>query len=235
MLGTILTGFGIFQASELSDKTMEEKFIIPSQVLNGLTVMFLLYLTATSSFSNSYKLFIIVVLVGGMILEIYLTSYADRKPESIAAYVFVTLNFLIRSFFLIDLIQGEWVSPIVKSVKPVQAVVKDTIVAPLQEAVKEATMPAPESVAKPEVSEDIGRELVSKWDKLKNSIRTRPEGLNEESTKEAWKSVIRPAKDEGRKDIKEVLREAVGKLTDKDGNPVPLNSVDAVGGRKRRS
>jgi len=72
--GTVFTGLGIFKTSESSNKQLEETYIIPSQILNGLTVMFLLYLTSTSNFSPSYKLFIIVLLVGGMLIEIYLTS-----------------------------------------------------------------------------------------------------------------------------------------------------------------
>lgn len=227
--GTVFTGFGIFRTNEMSDKHLDEAFIIPSQVLNGLTVMFLLYLTSTSNFSPSYKLLIIVLLVGGMILEIYLTSYADRKAESIAAYVFIALNFLIRAFFLIDLVQGDWVSPITQSVKPAQRVVKENVVKPVEQVMKEMVAPKPE----PDVSSDVGRELISKWDKLKGILRSKPEGINPDSEKDAWKSVVRPAKDEGRTDIKEVLREAVERLKDKDGNPIPLNSVDAVGGRKR--
>ena len=115
--GTAFTGFGIFKTSESSNRQLEESYIIPAQVLNGLTVMFLLYLASTSNFSASYKLFVIVVLVSGMMIEIYLTSYADREAESIASYVFVAINFLIRAFFLVELIQGEWVSPITQTVK----------------------------------------------------------------------------------------------------------------------
>jgi hypothetical protein len=233
LVATGVTIYGIFKSNELSEKQLDERAIIPSQVLNGLTVMFLLYLTATNTtFSPSYKLLIIFLLVGGMIIEIYLTSYADREAESIAAYMFVVMNFLIRAFFLIDLAQNEWLAPI----KPIQKAVKASVMKPLEQAIKEVSKPVTEAVSKPQVSEaveDAGKELISKWDKLKNVIRSKPEGLNEESTKEAWKSIIRPAKDEGRKDIKEVLKEAVGKLKDKDGNPIPLNSVDAIGGSKR--
>lgn len=231
LVGTGLTGYGIFRTNEMSEKHLDEAYIIPSQVLNGLTVMFLLYLTSTSNFSASYKFLIIILLVGGMILEIYLTSYADRKAESIAAYVFISLNFLVRAFFLIDLLQGEWVSPIRYTAKPVQQVIKDNVMKPVEQAVKEV-ISAPKEDVKP-VIDDTGREIISKWDKLKGILRSKPEGINPDSEKDAWKSVVRPAKDEGRTDIKEVLKEAVGKLKDKDGNPIPLNSVDAVGGRKR--
>lgn len=234
MAGTALTGIGIFRTNEMSEKTLDEAFIIPAQVLNGLTVMFLLYLTSTSAFSPSYKLLIIVLLVGGMILEIYLTSYADRQAESIAAYVFIALNFLIRAFFLIDLLQGEWVKPFTSPVKSVQDVVKTSVVKPVEQAIKEVVQPSA-PVPKPDSdnSQKVGSELVSKWDKLKNILRSKPEGLDKESEIDAWRSVIRPAKDEGRTDIKEVLKEAVEKMKDGSGNSIPLNSVDAIGGKRR--
>lgn len=236
LLGTVLTGFGIFRTNEMSEKHLDESLIIPSQVLNGLTVMFLLYLTSTSKFSPSYKLLIIILLVGGMILEIYLTSYADRKAESIAAYVFISLNFLVRAFFLIDLIQGEWISPITQSVKPVQRVVKDTVVKPIQDVVKEVMDVSPlkeTTQAPPKIESSVNRDLRSKWDKLRDILQSKPEGLTRESKDDAWRNVILSAEKSGRTDIKEVLREAVEKLKDKDGNPIPLNSVDLVGGRKR--
>lgn len=233
MLGSILTIVGIFRTNELSERHIDESLIIPSQVINGLTVMFLLYLTSTSAFSPAYKLLIIVLLVSGIIIEIYLTSYADRQAESIAAYVFISLNLLIRAFFLIDLVQGEWVKPFTGSIKPVQQIVKQNVVKPVEQAVKEAlpTAPVKESAPKVETT-DIGRDLQSKWDKLKKVIESRPEGLSVESEKDAWRNVVRPAKDSGRTDIKQVLREATEKMKDKAGNPIPLNTVDAVGGRK---
>jgi hypothetical protein len=234
MAGTVMTGIGIFRTNEMSEKTLDESFIIPAQVLNGLTVMFLLYLTSTSPFSPSYKLLIIILLVGGMILEIYLTSYADREAESIAAYVFIALNFIIRAFFLIDLIQGEWVKPFTSSVKPVQAVVKASVVKPVEQAMKEVTQPsAPAPKPESEAPKKAKSELISKWDKLKDMLQSKPEKLDNESKNDAWKTVIRPAEDSGRTDIKEVLKEAVGKLKDGEGNPIPLNSVDAIGGKRR--
>lgn len=232
--GTGLTGYGIFRTNEMSEKHLDEAYIIPSQVLNGLTVMFLLYLTSTSNFSPSYKLLIIFLLVGGMILEIYLTSYADRKAESIAAYVFICLNFLTRAFFLIDLVQGDWVSPITYSAKPIQQAIKESVVKPVEQAVKEVVLPTSQPTPKPsEPAESVWPEIQSKWDKLRDSIKARPEGLNSDTEREAWKTIIRPSKDSGRKDIKQILREAVGIMKDKDGNPIPLNTVDTVGGRKR--
>lgn len=227
LIGSGLTVVGIFKTSDLSEKYLNDAYIIPSQVLNGLTVMFLLYLTATNTvFSPSYKLLIIFLLVGGMLIEIYLSSYSNRKAESIAAYIFISLNFLIRAFFLIDLAQSEWVKPFTSPVKPIQSAIKQAVVKPIENII------APKS--EPEtVTEDYGKILVQKWDKLKGILKDKPEGLDESTQKKAWESVIKPARNQGRKDIVAVLKEAVSGLTDKDGNPIPISSVDSVGGARK--
>lgn len=225
--GSGLTIVGIFNTNDLSEKYVNDKYIIPSQVLNGLTIMFLLYLTSTNTvFSPSYKLLIIFLLVGGMIIEIYLTSYADRKAESIAAYVFISLNFLIRAFFLIDLTQSEWVKPFTNPIKPIQQAIKENVVKPVEQAIQQA-------VVEPEKSEHRTSELTSKWDQLRDILKNKPEGLDQSSQKEAWENIIKPARRSGRKDVKEVLKEAVAVLKDKDGNSIPLNSVDAIGGVRK--
>ena len=228
MLGTVLTGFGIFRTNEMSDKHLDEAFIIPSQVLNGLTVMFLLYLTSTSNFSPAYKLLVIVLLVGGMVLEIYLTSYADRKAESIAAYVFISLNFLVRAFFLIDLIQGDWVSPITQSVKPVHQAVKETVVKPIQQVVKEVVAPAPQPKVEAPSSDAVG-DYKDKFRALVKDVKSKnPDFDNMTIVRDAW-----PIIDEAAKTgefTKEHLKEALDKIKNKDGTSV---SGVSVGGRKR--
>jgi len=226
LVGTGLTGYGIFRTNEMSEKHLDEAYIIPSQVLNGLTVMFLLYLTSTSSFSASYKLLIIVLLVGGMILEIYLTSYADRKAESIAAYVFISLNFLVRAFFLIDLLQGEWVSPITYAAKPVQQVVKENVMTPLQEVMKEVVSTEPKVEAS---SADLIGEYKDKFRSLVKDVKSKnPNFDNMTIVRDAWPIIDEAAK--AGEFTKEHLKEALGKIKNKDGTPV---SGVSVGGRKR--
>ena len=231
-IGTGFTMYGIFKTTDISEKNLTDEYIIPSQVLNGLTVMFLLYLTATNNvFSPSYKLLIIFLLVGGMIIEIYLTSYADRKAESVAAYVFITLNFLIRAFFLIDLVQNEWVQPFTSPIKPVQQAVKETLVKPVESVIKEMVKPEPQP--KSQAAQDSSKELGDKWQKLKDTLKSRPEGLDGKSESEAWNTVIKPAKQSGRKDVIAVLKEAAAVMKDSSGNPVPVSSVDSIGGSRK--
>lgn len=231
-VGTGFTIYGIFKTNDMSEKNLEEKFIIPSQVLNGLTVMFLLYLTATNlTFSPSYKLLIIFLLVGGIIIEIYLTSYANREAESIAAYVFISLNFLIRAFFLIDLVQSEWVKPFTSPVKPIQEALKESVMKPAEQAIKDIITPKPSP--QPQQKTEAQNDISTKWTNLKEVLKARPEGLDGKSESDAWKTVIKPAKESDRKDVMAVLKEAVAVMKDSNGNPIPLNSVDSIGGSRK--
>ena len=221
MIGSVLTGFGIFESTDV----LANQFIIPAQVLNGLTVMFLLYLTSTSTFSPSYKFLIIVLLVGGMLIEVYLTSYAEKKAESIAAYMFLALNFLIRTFLLIDLVQGEWVRPFTRTVKPIQEAVKDIV--------KEVT-PTPEPVSKIIEDKPSTDEIGEYKDKFKAIVREvkskNPNFDNMTIVRDAWRVIDEAAK--AGEFTNEHLKEALDKIKNKDGSNI---SGVTVGGRKRRS
>lgn len=225
--GTVFTGFGIFKTRDMGEKNIDESLIIPSQVLNGLTVMFLLYLTSTSNFSPSYKLLVILLLVGGMLIEIYLTSYADREAESIAAYVFIAVNFLIRAFLLVELVQREWVSPISQTIKPVQTAVKD--------AVKGITSPLTEMISKPSVAEekpsvDEVMEYKEKWRSIVKDVKAKNENIDGSTVGTAWRVIDDAAK--SGEFTKEHLKEALDKLKNKDGSSVVGVTI---GGKKYRS
>lgn len=222
--GTAFTGFGIFKTSESSNRQLEESYIIPAQVLNGLTVMFLLYLASTSSFSASYKLFMIVMLVGGMMIEIYLTSYADREAESIASYVFVAINFLIRAFFLIELVQGEWVSPITQTAKPIQKAMKEAVVSPVQKAVAEIVSPSVEE--KPSV--DKVMEYKDSWKAIVKDVKEKNPNYDGSTVSKAWSVIDEAAK--ASEFTKDHLKEALDKIKNKDGTPI---TGVTIGGKSR--
>jgi hypothetical protein len=224
--GTAFTGFGIFKTSESSNKQLEESYIIPAQVLNGLTVMFLLYLSSTSSFSASYKLFIIVVLVGGMMIEIYLTSYADREAEAISSYVFVAVNFLIRAFFLIELVQGEWVSPITQTAKPIQQAVKETVVSPVQKAV--ADMMSKPSVAEEKPSVDKVMEYKDSWKTIVKDVKEKNPNYDGSTISKAWDAINDAIK--ANELTKEHMKEALEKIKNKDGTAI---TGVTIGGKRR--
>lgn len=225
IIGTGVTMYGIFRTNDLSEKHLDEAYIIPAQVLNGLTVMFLLYLTSTSNFSPVYKLFMIVVLIGGLLLELYLTSYADRKAESIAAYVFITTNFLARAFFLIELIQGDWVSPITRSARPIQQAMKDTFVRSLTETVKEA---APSSIVDDKLISDEISAYKDRWRTIVKDVKANNTDVDGSTISTAWRVIDDAVK--ASEFTKEHLKEALDKVKNKDGTSV---SGVTIGGRKR--
>jgi hypothetical protein len=225
MIGAAFTIIGIFRTNQMSEKNLDEAYIIPSQVLNGLTVMFLLYLTSTSNFTPLYKLLVIIVLVGGMMLEIYLTTYSDREAESIAAYVFITTNFLIRAFLLIELVQGEWVTPMTRSAKPIQQAVKDTFVRPLTEAVKEVASPL--TVDEKPSSDDISA-YKDRWRAVVKDVKANNTDVDGSTIATAWRVIDEAVKNN--EFTKEHLKEALDKVKNKDGTDV---SGVTVGGRKR--
>lgn len=219
--GAGVTIIGIFKAGEVQDKTLGDEYIIPSQVFNSLTVVFLLYLTANNtSFSASYKLLIILLLVGGLVIEIYLTNYSDRKPESIAAYAFIVLNFLIRTFFLIDLSQSEWISPITQPVAPIQKAIKQTIT--------DITTSTPSP--SPTVSSDtLVTEYKDQWRNIVKDVKAKNPDVDGSTVGTAWRVIDEAVKNEEL--TKAYLKEALSKLKNKDGSDVTGVSV----GGKRRS
>jgi hypothetical protein len=227
--------YGIFQVNSTGDKSAGDQFIIPSQILNSLTVIFLLYLTMNNSYmSNSYKFLIILLLVGGVVAEIYITGYSDQSLENTLSYVVIVLNFLIRVFFVVELSKNGVTSPIITPLQPMQKAVKEAVVRPMEQAIKRVVEPAPAPRAKQEsAEEDYGKMIISKWDSIWRKIKASPEGLDEESRKQAWNEVVNPASKEGRKDVMGVIKEAISKLKDSSGNPIPQSILDTIGGARK--
>lgn len=225
ILGSGLTAIGIFRSGEIGGNQLDETFIIPSQVLNGLTVMFLLYLTSTNTtFGAFYKLLIILLLVGGMFFEIYLSSYGNEKSESIAAYVFISLNFLIRSFFLLELAQSEWIVP-----RQTIDVLKDNLVKPIQDVVKDMAKSAPRVDLEDKPSSDSISDYKDRFREILKEAKSKNPDIDSSTIqREAW-PVIDVATKAG-EFTNEHLKEALNKVKNKDGSSI---SGVSVGGRKR--
>jgi hypothetical protein len=114
MGGTFATALGLIKiVDNPSGQAMaEEEYIVPAAVGNTLCVVFLIWLTATiPTRSTAYKLTVIVVLLVGLIGEIYLTFFFTSKPAVYGTYVLVVVNFLIRTFYVLEYVQDTW-SPV---------------------------------------------------------------------------------------------------------------------------
>jgi len=112
--GTFATALGLIKiGDDPSGQFMsDEEYIVPAAVGNTLCVIFLIWLTATiPTRSTAYKFLVIIFLVLGLIGEIYLTFFFTKPPAVYGTYVLVVVNFLIRTFYVLEYVQDTW-SPI---------------------------------------------------------------------------------------------------------------------------
>ena len=112
--GTFATALGLIKiGDDPSGQFMsDEEYIVPAAVGNTLCVIFLIWLTATiPTRSTAYKFIVIIFLVLGLIGEIYLTFFFTKPPAVYGTYVLVVVNFLIRTFYVLEYVQDTW-SPI---------------------------------------------------------------------------------------------------------------------------
>ena len=112
--GTFATALGLMKiGDDPSGQFMaDEEYIVPAAVGNTLCVIFLIWLTATiPTRSTAYKFIVIIFLVLGLIGEIYLTFFFTKPPAVYGTYVLVVVNFLIRTFYVLEYVQDTW-SPI---------------------------------------------------------------------------------------------------------------------------
>jgi hypothetical protein len=109
--GTFATALGLIKiGDDQSGQFMsDEEYIIPAAVGNTLCVIFLIWLTATiPTRSTAYKFIVIIVLIFGLIGEIYLTFFFTEPPAVYGTYILVVVNFLIRTFYVLEYVQDTW-------------------------------------------------------------------------------------------------------------------------------
>jgi hypothetical protein len=223
MGSTAAIGMGIYAVNTDDDKSTEIplKFLLPASIANTLLTIILLYLTATiTTIGPGAKLFISILLIAGLVLEIYLTNYVTNMPESVATYFVIVLNILVRSFYVLQFVQDEWTRPFGTSVPTVAEVAKVVTPAPI------AALPT--VIAKPPAppQQNKGR-MIDKWDSIWARIRDSPKGLDENSKNQAYREIIRPAK--GNLTI-DIVEQAAKALKYKDGTPVSASDIK-LGGR----
>ena len=228
MGAAVATSLGIYEASTDADPsttTVDLKFIIPAAVGNSLLVMVLVYLTATiKTIGPGEKFFISFILIAGLVIEIYLTTYIEKMPESIATYFMIALNFLIRSFYVLQFVQDEWTRPFAPAIKAASTVL------PSVATPKSSSSPSSAPAASTSAPTDKERRtFLEKWDKIWERIRDSDKGLDIKSKAVAFGSVIRPAEKEGRIS-NDILMEAAKLLKYRDGSFVSASDIK-IGGR----
>lgn len=218
---TILIGAGIYTANNDADPStaVPLKFVIPAAVLNTLLVLALLYLTATiTSIGSGMKLLISFILIAGLVLEIYLSNYVTAMPQSIGTYFVVVLNFLIRTFYVLQFTQDEWTRPFGVTVPTIQEVAKAV-----------APAPAPRPQPQPQPPAQPKERPIDKWDVIWKRIRDSSKGIDESAQKQAYREIIKPAREKGNLTL-DVVQQAARSLKYKDGTPIDPSDIK-LGGR----
>lgn len=223
LLGAMgVTLFMIIKVQTTDDKILGDEYVIPVQIANAIISVVLSYIVATDeSMSSIYKLFVVLLVLASIGGEIYYTGYVDRKFETTPTYAIVAISFLLRSFLLLGYARGVFPQTI-----------QTNVIAPVQTAVTAAAKPITNMMAPPKKVEPVQSDLISKWKQLKKKIEEKGK-IDNDSQETAWKTVVSPAKQAGRTDIKAVLKEAIKLMKFEDGSTVPANIVDSVGGARK--
>lgn len=124
----VLVGMGIFELNRTKNDSIGLKYIIPAELMNTLSVIFLIYLTMIiPENSSGYKLFILILLITGLIIEVYLTVYSEDTATSVFAYLVMVINFIFRGFLVLQYVQlTGWESPVFPELKSIVESMKPT-------------------------------------------------------------------------------------------------------------
>lgn len=206
--GSFATALGLIkiEGDSSSEPITDEEYIVPAAVGNTLCVVFLIWLTATiPTRSTAYKLIVILVLILGLIGEIYTTFYFTTRPTIYATYVLVVVNFLIRTFYVLEYVQDTW-SPVSWN---------DYLGAPKPAS----TSSAPSGEKKPEgekkPDDDKVKEAKKKLAEAIAKIKADPRGIDNKAMNDAYNKL----KDELKagKSIDDAYKAGKSELKYKDG------------------
>lgn len=169
--GTFATALGLIKiGDDPSGQFMsDEEYIVPAAIGNTLCVVFLIWLTATiPTRSTAYKLIVILILILGIVGEIYLTFFFTKGPAVYGTYTLVVVNFLIRTFYVLEYVQDSW-SPISWS---------DYAGAPKASSSSSSSEKKSEGDKKPKVElDDKAKEARKKLDEVIDKMRADSKGI----------------------------------------------------------
>lgn len=107
--GYLLSMYGIYLGQSSGSDTIDVEYIAGPTALNGVVVIYLLYYllyVRGDKHTTAYKIVGTLLLILGLILDIYLTfSDKELRPTKAATgllYGFTSINFVIRLFFIIQ-------------------------------------------------------------------------------------------------------------------------------------
>ena len=125
-----LTIMGVISESKSTtpDAYWALPYVIPSAIMNVLCVILLIYLVATlKGKSNFYKLVVAFLLISGLVAEVYMTTLLDmtNTGQEAGTWVVIILNWLFRTFYVLEFVQEEW-SPLFPAAKDVAKAVSSS-------------------------------------------------------------------------------------------------------------
>lgn len=205
----IITGMGIFELSRTKNDSISQEYLVPAAIMNTLSVVFLLYLTATlPDASTAYKLLIVFLLVSGLIMEIYLSLFSEQKVVSVFAYIIMVINFLFRGFLVLQYVQmGDWVKPEWAEMKSVSQITKS--VEPSK----------PSEAPKPSVdTQDKIREFKDLWRRIRKDVEEKNPDINPTTVQSASGFINRSIEDGSYG--KDKIRQALKMMKKVDGNNI---------------
>lgn len=125
------TAMGVMEASKSTDPNAKwgEEYIIPAAIGAIFCVLFLMYLVSTSpGKSNAYKLVVIFILLAGVLAETYMTLLLNQTQTGaeVGTMIVIVLNWLFRTFLVLEYVQQEWSPLFPKAAKAVATTVTAT-------------------------------------------------------------------------------------------------------------
>jgi hypothetical protein len=212
----------IYEANTTNDKDTVVTYTVSANIVNGLAVLSLVVLTINSvKFSSFYKAFIIFVLLGGLIAELYFIG-SDLYSRNYLTYITLILNLLIRVYYLIYYFNDAW------AMFPGSQIIERTIIQPSTTQIIEKTV-MPSSVEK--VMDEDARKFRDQFRDLARQAREKVgrDNFDDATKNKAYPEVIDPAV-AARDFSRDRLKDAASYLKDKTGKIIDI----VFGGRRRR-
>lgn len=215
----------IYEANTTNDKDTVVTYTVSANIINGLAVLALVVLTINSTvFTTFYKAFVILILLGGLIVELYLIG-TELYTRNYYTYIVLILNLLIRVYYLIYYFNEAWAMfPSMGTT----TVIERTVVQQPGKVIEKTILP-PKAERVMDADAD---NFVEQWKNIFRQAREKVgrDNFDEMSREKGFQEVIRPAV-AARDFSRDRLKDAAGYLKDKTGNPI---RDLAFGGKKRR-
>lgn len=210
---------GIFEANTTNKKDTVLTHTVSANIINGLAVLVLIVLTINSTrFSTFYKMFIIIVLLVGLIVELYLIG-TELYTKNYGSYVVLILNLLVRVYYLVYYFNDAWAMFPAGTV-----VIGQTVSAKKPEQV--ILPPSVEKVIDAD-SENFRNQFRSLFKQAREKVGR--DNFDNSTIDKAYREVIDPAV-AARDFSRDRLKDAAKYLKDKSGNAIEL----VFGGKRRR-